>query len=135
MYLVKDNTMKMTPQRVAVLDFLDGNETHPSAEDIYSSVKKMHPSMSLATVYNTLEIMKREGMLQELSIDTERKRYDPNIRHHHHIICRSCSKVADIHDQFDLTVPEENNCGFSIRSSHIEFYGLCPECQKREGGE
>ena len=126
--------MKMTPQRMAIMGFLEGNRSHPSAEDVFASVSKRFPFMSLATVYNTLERLSKDGKLLELSIDPGRKRYDPDTRPHHHIICTSCGKVADIHHEFDLLVPEGNNSGFSIRSNHVEFYGLCPECKIEEGG-
>ncbi|MCK4911405.1 MAG: transcriptional repressor [Thermodesulfovibrionales bacterium] len=120
--------MKMTPQRVAIMDFLDGNQAHPSADDIFSSVRKRFPSMSFATVYNTLERLRGEGQLMEVSIDPARKRYDPDTRPHHHIICSGCGAVADIHREFDLSVPQEERGGFSIDSNHVEFYGLCPKC-------
>jgi Fur family peroxide stress response transcriptional regulator len=125
--------MKMTPQRVAILDFLEGNKSHPSAEDIYKSVKKRYTSMSFATVYNTLELLTKEGMLLELTIDTNRKRYDPNTSEHHHIICTSCGTVSDIHQKFNLSVDDEVSGGFSIKSNHVEFYGLCPSCDLKGG--
>ena len=120
--------MKMTPQRMAILDYLDGNRAHPSADDIFSSVRKQFPSMSFATVYNTLEKLSEEGRLLEVSIDPARKRYDPDTKPHHHIICSRCGVVSDIHCDFDLSVPEQARAGFLIDSNHVEFYGLCPKC-------
>lgn len=129
----QDKKFKMTPQRAAILAFLEGNESHPSAEDIFEAVSAEYPMMSLATVYNTIEALKERGLLWELSIDDERKRYDPNTKLHHHLICGVCRKVVDIHMEFDLDVPEDRAQGFEITGRHVEFYGICPECGKKKG--
>ncbi len=123
----------MTPQRAAILAFLEGNETHPSAEDIFEAVSAEYPMMSLATVYNTIDALKERGLLWELSIDEQRKRYDPNTRLHHHLICSVCRKVVDIHMEFDLEVPEGRAQGFEITGRHVEFYGVCPDCREKKG--
>jgi Fur family transcriptional regulator, peroxide stress response regulator len=120
--------MKMTPQRAAILEYLDGNTSHPSADDIFVALRLKYPMVSFATVYNTLEYMKKNGMIWELSIDEERRRYDPNTKLHHHLICTKCRKVVDIHKDFDLEVPKEMTQGFTITGKHVEFYGVCWEC-------
>ena len=125
--------MKMTPQRMAILEYLDGNTGHPSAEDVFDAVKGRFPSMSFATVYNTLERLRSDGRLLELSIDPARKRYDPNTSPHHHLICAGCGRVTDIHMSFDLEVPEEGRGGFEIEAEHVEFYGRCPDCINKGG--
>lgn len=127
-----ERKFKLTPQRAAILKYLDGNTSHPSAEDIFESVSAQYPMMSLATVYNTIEMLKDMGMLWELSIDDERKRYDPNTNMHHHLICSGCRKVVDVHMEFDLAVPETMLQGFELTGRHVEFYGLCADCRKSE---
>jgi len=124
---------KLTPQRMAILKYLEGNEEHPSAESIYQEVKKKFPTMSYATVYNTLEMLKKRGRVLELTIDPDRKRYDPNTEEHHHLICRGCSKIVDIHLKFSFDLTGIETEGFSLTGNHIEFYGICPDC-KRKGG-
>ena len=74
----RDKGIKLTPQRLAMLEFLDGNRNHPSADDIYTVMRKIYPMMSFATVYNTLETLKKRGDLIELTIDPERRHYDPD---------------------------------------------------------
>ncbi len=123
--------IKLTPQRLAILEFLDGNKNHPSAEDIYSAVKKTYPMMSFATVYNTLEALSKQGNIQELKIDPDRKRYDPDTTYHHHLICTDCQKIVDIHAEFDVSVPDEAKGSFEIVGNHIEFHGTCPDCKKK----
>lgn len=122
--------LKMTPQRAAILEFLDGNTSHPSAEDIYGAILKKYPMMSLATVYNTLEALKSKGAVLELNIDDQRKRYDPNTERHHHLICERCRAVVDIHMEFDLDLPSERAHGFSVTGGHVEFHGVCPSCSQ-----
>ena len=126
----KSMGLKLTPQRLAILEYLDGNKDHPSAELIYRDVTKKFPTMSFATVYNTLETLKKSGKIMELTIDPERKRFDPNPKPHHHLICVKCKKIEDIHQQFRLNLPDKENKGFKIMGNHIEFYGLCSKCKR-----
>lgn len=131
MHKYKELGIKLTPQRLAILDFLDGNKSHPSAEDIYKEVSKKYPTMSFATVYNTLEALRRVGKVLELNIDPNKKRFDPNTETHHHLICTGCGKIIDIHINFDLLIPEKIAVDYEITGNHVEFYGICSECAGR----
>lgn len=122
--------LKLTPQRLAILQYLEGNKTHPSAEDVYENVSKKFPTMSLATVYNTLEALRLKGEILELTIDPEKKRFDPDTGPHHHLICTGCRRVVDVHVDYSLVVPVDERMDFEITGSHVEFYGLCPDCRK-----
>lgn len=122
---------KLTPQRMAILDYLDGNRYHPSAEDIYKSVLKRFPTMSFATVYNTLDALRKSGDILELTIDPEKKRFDPDTKLHHHLICVKCRSIVDIHRKFSLNITSKEVGGFEIVGNHIEFYGICPKCRKQ----
>jgi Fur family peroxide stress response transcriptional regulator len=114
---------------MAILNYLEGNKKHPSAEEVYSNMKELYPSMSFATVYNTLQVLREKGGLQELTIDSTRRRYDPDARHHHHIICMKCKKISDLHADILLDLPDNEKKGYKVFGNHIEFYGLCPECR------
>jgi Fur family peroxide stress response transcriptional regulator len=70
----------------------------------------------------------------ELTIDPQRKRFDPNTAPHHHLICVKCGAIADIHSKYSLNVSSGEASGFEIIGNHIEFYGICPVCKGR-GGE
>ena len=120
--------LKLTPQRLAILDYLDGNTRHPSAEDIYIAVSEKFPTMSFATVYNTLESLRRKGEVLELTIDPDKKRFDPNTGRHHHLMCLRCKTIMDIHVAYDLSLPDRYTENFEITGNHIEFYGICPGC-------
>jgi len=126
----KELGMKLTPQRLAVLRHLEDNYDHPSADDIFRAVSRDFPIMSFATVYNTLEALRRRGEVAELSIDPARKRFDPDTAPHNHLMCTKCKKIVDIHQSYAVAVPTEIGHGFEITGSHVEFYGVCPACKK-----
>lgn len=128
---VKELGFKLTPQRLAIVDYLKDNTDHPSAEDIYAAVSKRFPTMSFATVYNTLETLRQRGDLSELALESGRKRFDPNPHPHHHLICTSCKKIVDVHTDYRLSVPVEERADFEIAGSRVEFYGLCGKCRKK----
>ena len=121
--------IKLTPQRLAILGYLEGNRSHPSAEDIYKSVSKEFPTMSFATVYNTLEALKNKDKILELKIDPAKKRYDPEISPHHHLICKKCKTIVDIFNDFNLDLSPDLTEGFNITGNHIEFFGKCSKCK------
>lgn len=126
----KDLNIKLTPQRIAILEYLENNKEHPSAFDIYNVISKKFPTISLATIYNTLDVLKQKGRLLEINIDADRKRYDPNPEPHHHFICIKCKKIVDIYKKFKFNLNELELGGSEVIGNHIEFYGLCPSCKK-----
>jgi Fur family transcriptional regulator, peroxide stress response regulator len=125
---------KMTPQRLAILKYLKNNKDHPSAADIYKSVSKNFPTMSLATVYNTLRALKDRNNLQEIFIDSEKSRFDPDTEDHNHLICVECRRIVDIRGDFGFHLPEDERQGFEIMGNHVDFYGICPSCAQRRSG-
>jgi Fur family peroxide stress response transcriptional regulator len=123
---------KRTPQRLAILEYLYGNRSHPSADEIYRAVVKKNPSISFATVYNTLNTLVQAGAVRELTIDPERRRYDPFTGVHHHAFCLSCGKVMDISGGLPVEIPQGlAGEGFTVTESHIEYYGTCTACGKK----
>ncbi len=127
----KDSGFKMTPQRLAILEYLEGNTEHPSAEEIYRSVIRKFPTMSFATVYNTLEMLVSRGRVMELSIDAGKKRFDPDMVPHHHLICRRCRCIEDVFEDFSIDVSSGTKRNFEVTGHHIAFYGFCPSCQDK----
>ena len=123
---------KRTPQRLAIMEYLEGNKSHPSAEDIYRVVSKKHQSMSFATVYNTLNTLTEAGSLRELTIDPERKRYDPDTSGHHHFICVLCDAIVDIPREVGVALPKEMAEQFTVLGTKVQFYGYCPACEKKK---
>lgn len=134
----REKGLKMTPQRIAIISYLEDNKTHPTADDIYRRVKEEYPTISFATVYNTVEALCSLGTLMELSIDSERKHYDPVKEPHHHVICTECGEIADVtialnSDTIDLTnLPEGILGGFNVDQVHINLYGICEGCSGKK---
>ena len=122
--------LKLTPQRLAILNYLEGNTGHPSAEDIYRAVHKKFPTMSLATVYNTLSALKAKGNVLELTLDPDKKRYDPDTGQHDHLICISCRRIVDIPGAYRFDLSDGERRDFTVLERHIEYYGFCPRCKK-----
>jgi len=121
---------KLTPQRLAIMEYLKDNKEHPSALDVFKSISKKFPTISFATVYNTLEMLKKKGLVLELAIDPERKRFDPDTTPHHHMICTRCGRIVDLHLGFSPTIPETLRRGFEIERIHMDVYGTCESCKK-----
>jgi len=127
----KHISIKLTPQRLAILEYLENNKDHPSASDIYNALSERFPTMSFATVYNTLRTLKMKDTIRELAIDPDKKRFDPDMTPHHHLICTGCGKIVDIHSEFMLELAEGEKCGFEVTGNQVDFYGLCPRCKNR----
>jgi Fur family transcriptional regulator, peroxide stress response regulator len=127
----KKYPIKLTPQRLAIIEYLEGNKAHPSAADIYKVVSEQYPMMSLATVYNTLEALKEKTHILELSIDPQKKRFDPNTKPHHHLICMGCKTITDVHRNFTLPLTDDEKCDYDIIRNHVDFYGFCPKCKQK----
>ncbi|RJQ46902.1 MAG: transcriptional repressor [Nitrospiraceae bacterium] len=121
--------LKLTPQRMAIFDYLDGNKAHPSAEQIYRGIRKKFPTTSFATVYKTLEALKKKGQIHELTIDESRRRYDPDTNYHHHLICLDCKSIVDVNIDFNITIPDDQKYSYDVIGNHIQFFGVCPKCR------
>jgi Fur family peroxide stress response transcriptional regulator len=128
----RDIGLKLTPQRLTILDYLRGNKSHPSAEDVYRAVHVRFPTMSLATVYSTLTALKGKGYVIELALDPDKKRYDTETGPHNHLICISCKRIVDVPGECRLDLPEDDRQDFVVLESHVEFYGLCPGCKREK---
>lgn len=122
---------KMTPQRLAILKYLKDNKEHPSALDVFKSISRKFPTISFATVYNTLEMLKRKGIITELTIDPERKRFDPDTSPHHHMICTKCGKVVDVVFEVPVNLKEIQSFGFEVERIQVDIYGTCASCKTK----
>jgi Fe2+ or Zn2+ uptake regulation protein len=125
------NPMKVTPQRRLIFKALEGNDRHPTAEDIHNEVRAVFPDISLATVYKTLRELVEMREILEIKHEGESSRFDPRTDNHSHLVCDNCGRLEDVSQTYpDLTVPDGDRHGFVIRRNFIVFYGLCPDCQR-----
>jgi Fur family peroxide stress response transcriptional regulator len=125
---LKKKGFKLTPQRQAVIEHLEGNSSHPSAADLFEEVKKKYPMISFATVYNTLKILGEAKEIKSLTIGFDKVNFDPNTEQHDHFLCQKCGKIYDIFRETKETIEEIE--GHQIKDRQIYFYGICSECCK-----
>jgi len=129
--ILKDHTLKITSPRLEILKYLDEHHTHPNVEEIYSSLKKTCPSLSRTTVYNSLEILKKNKIVQSLTISGSELRYDFDEGLHHHFICNCCGEILDI----SIACPNMDKTlqgGHRVEEVQGYFKGICKKCQTKE---
>lgn len=131
--VLKEKGHRLTPQRLAVLKILAKSEGHPSVETIYKTVKTTFPTTSVATIYNTVNLLKSAHEVLELGFANLGSRYDGNKPYPHpHAICTACGRIVDPECGSLLRLAEEmaQQTGFHLTHHQICFFGLCPECQR-----
>ena len=125
--------LKVTPQRIAIYADLLGRDDHPSPESLYQAVKDDLPRLSLATVYKTLDSLEGAGLISQVAISNETKRYDANLDSHHHLICTECRSVIDFTDESLSSVQLDNaGYGFQPREIKVQILGTCAACQRAD---
>ena len=127
--LFRSRGLKVTPQRQAVFEVLYGNEGHPTAEAVHDRIKRTMPTVSLRTVYQTLNDLAELGELQPLDLGTGSTRFDPNVEDHHHLVCTRCRTVRDLYVAPRVTLTEGQLEGFQPATTEIVIRGLCNQCQ------
>ena len=122
--------LKVTPQRQCIFRVLHGNVTHPTAEAVFAAASAEMPTISLKTVYQTLNDLAGMGEIALLDLGTGAARFDPNVEgFHHHLVCEHCGKVRDLFvDLGPLDLPDEVRQGFTIGRAEVVFRGRCREC-------
>jgi len=122
-----------TIQRLAILDCLSRMQKHPTADQILEGVQRTYPSISRATVYNTLDVLTKAGMILRLSIEPGVARYDADLSPHAHFRCRICGKVFDIQLRAGQPVAK-NPDGHLVESIRTYAYGVCAVCRRQRKG-
>jgi Fur family peroxide stress response transcriptional regulator len=122
---------RVTGQRKAILDYLVSTLEHPGAYKIFEEVKKVQPRLSLATVYNTLQVLTLNGLIKILTF-REDNRYEANLSFHINLICTSCGRIRDFEAGTHMS-PEEvrEKIGFEVMTYRMEYHGLCSECKAK----
>jgi Fur family transcriptional regulator, peroxide stress response regulator len=124
--------LNVTPQRIAVYEALVKSEDHPTPEMLFRTVKHSMPSLSLATIYKSLDALESLGLVQAVEIDSDSRRYDANMSRHHHLVCTKCRNVIDFYDNgLDRVRPSHAPRGFVSQSISVKVLGLCAACAKQ----
>lgn len=127
--MFRDRGLKVTPQRQCIFRVLHDDHAHPTAESVYEAARAQMPTMSLKTVYATLNDLAAMGEIQQLDFGTGASRFDPNVDAHHHLVCTSCGRVRDLYaDYGSVRVPRSQLQGFVIGNAEVVFRGLCGTC-------
>jgi Fur family peroxide stress response transcriptional regulator len=119
--------IRLTPQRLLILQVLVGNRTHPTVEAIFAAVRPTYPTISLATVYHTVALLARYGLVSELHGGKAGLRCDPDTSQHAHAFCEQCGQVFDIPFPPSLTRLSDLK-GFTPSKLELTIYGRCPSC-------
>ena len=132
--LLRSKGHRMSPQRVAILSVLVRSPDHPDAEEVHRRILPEFPTASLATVYKTITLLKKEGEILELGFSDLGSRYDANKPHPHpHLICIRCGEIldSDSEDVDELVRRLADAAGYAVTTHRFDLFGLCPKCQSR----
>jgi Fe2+ or Zn2+ uptake regulation protein len=128
---LREKGLRVTQQRVAVLEYLLTTPSHPTAEEVGSAVNRAVPTASRASVYNVLHSLKESGLIEELVLDDAVARYDANLDRHHHFICRACGAVEDVPFETFREAPRPRLAeGHIVEDYTVTMRGVCPGCAK-----
>jgi len=130
---LKSTGVRITPQRLAILEYMISSMSHPTADDIYRALEPNFPNMSVATVYNNLRVFREAGLVKELPFGDSSSRFDFVTNDHYHIICQDCGTIVDFHypalDEVEHVASHVT--GFQVNSHRMEIYGKCPSCANK----
>ncbi|MCA9588782.1 MAG: transcriptional repressor [Myxococcales bacterium] len=130
---LKGAGLKLTPQRIAIIRVFADDPSHPTAQDLFERLRGDFPTMSFATVYNTLDALASRGLSGELNLGGA-ARFDPNTDTHHHAVCDACGAVVDI--PADPVAPAQASQvrratgGFVVEREERTYHGLCERCAR-----
>lgn len=127
--LLKDKGFKITPQRLEICNIVLNSSGHPTAESVYREISKLYPSISQATVYNTLNLLVKLRILNELPFTNTHTRYDINTEVHINIVCKSCGKITDYEsDQVKGLYAMLKTKIEGIEGQRFDIYKTCEKC-------
>ena len=132
---LREHRHHLTPQRLAIVKILARSEGHPNVETIYEQLQDDFPTMSLATVYRNVMLIKSLGEALELGFPDGSNRYDGNKPYPHpHVICVKCKKIIDpeLSSLKDMTAEAAAQTGFKILNHRLDFFGICGECRNKK---
>jgi len=126
--------LAVTIQRRAVFEELAERRDHPTADQVYETLRGRLPGLSRTTVYRVLETLVAAGFARKVHHADAVARFDPMVERHHHLVCDRCARLVDIEDAAvpPLALPSTRGSGFEIRGYTVSFTGLCPRCHRKK---
>lgn len=128
---LKNNNIRLSHQRLKVLEYLSKNKSHPTVDEIYNNLKEEVPTLSKTTIYNTLNTLVEVSLVKIINIEDKEARYDADVADHGHFKCTSCETVFDFNLNFDSILPQGLD-DFKVENKDIYFKGLCPSCKHKK---
>ena len=131
--VLRQTGLRLTPQRLAICRALAGNTSHPTAQSLFEQLRPEFPSLSLATVYNTLQTLADNCLIQELGEAGDGAiHYDADPSPHVNLICTRCHRIEDFLDAPLGRVARKvaSDSGYELRGARVVYYGLCPRCRR-----
>ncbi len=127
---IEGGARALTPQRQVVLQVVRGTEAHLTAAEIYDAARQLLPSISFATVFNSLRYLRDEGLISEVTFGNAASRYDRETARHDHAVCTGCGRLTDfdLDETAALLKLAARRSKFKPLSVHLTLYGLCPDC-------
>lgn len=122
---LKRKKIRLTNQRLKVLEYVANNHCHPTVDQIYNELKKEVDTLSKTTIYNTLNTLIEANLVREVKIEDNEARYDVTVKNHGHFKCESCGNIYDF--EYDLFNTDELN-NFQINDQNVYLKGICPKC-------
>jgi Fur family transcriptional regulator, peroxide stress response regulator len=124
----------LTPQREAVLRAVRASEGHLTASEVFERAREILPTISYATVYNSLRYLKEAGLVSEITFGNGASRFDPETSRHDHAVCTGCGKLVDfdLKETVELMRAAARRSRFRAESVHLTLTGVCPECRADE---
>ena len=127
--LLRESNIKVTPQRLSIVDELDGR-IHMSVDELYEAIKKKFPSISLATVYKNINAMLEKDFILEVKIPNQKSKYELSKESHSHVMCEECGKVEDVAlDLHGITQTAANLTNYKINDDALILSGVCSSCK------
>lgn len=130
---LREQGYRLTPRRMMILSAIENSTNHISAEDIYTQVVAKYPRVNISTVYRTLELLKRLGLVTETDLGEGRVRYHPADKgHHHHLVCQECGAIIDLDESLLASLKSAllREYKFSADLRHLAIFGRCANCSK-----
>ena len=125
---------RKSKQRDVLYEYLQSDDSHPTAQQIYNALKEEFPSLSIGTVYRNLNILEEQGKVRKLQYGSTFDRFDADTEEHYHFICRLCGGVFDLEleSQEHLEQQAAEIGGHKVEDHAIDFYGICSECMQKK---
>lgn len=129
---LREEGFRITPQRIAIVDYLLKTADHPSADRIHRVIQKKYPMVSLSTVYKTLELLKEKRLVNEIEVDGE-ARFDAHTEKHINLVCMNCGKIEDVDEDRlkDIQMRAAKKSKYIILKSSFELFGYCSNCKSK----